>query len=249
MKICAVIPAAGRGSRLGFDVPKILAPIAGKHTIWDVLKEKLLPLVDHIHVILSPSGLSQFEAVLSADDRRAVSTGVQESPVGMGDAVFCGFPVWKDADHILVLWSDQVHVSFSTLQQSIEAHLAEREFSLTMPLVSLEQPYVEYRFDEQGGLLCVLQSREGDLCAPGGLGDVGTFLLSTRGLAEQWDRYCKDTPPGASTGERNFLPFLVFLSRQGWKVNQVPVADPNEARGINTQEDLAFFQSLYRREI
>jgi len=249
MRICAVIPAAGRGSRLGLDVPKILAPIKPGYTIWDVLKQKLLPLVDHVHVILSPAGLPQFQAMLHADpDRAFISIGLQEVPLGMGDAIFCGLPIWRKADDILVIWSDQLHVSSQTLRASKRAHLAGRRPLLTLPLVSLEAPYVEYKFDEAGRLLEVLQSREGDQCTPGGLGDVGTFLLSTAGLAPLWRAYHGVVPSGASTGECNFLPFLVFLSNQGWTVKRIAVTDSNEARGINTRSDLEFFRTLYAVE-
>ena len=65
MKTCAVIPAAGRGTRLGLDRPKILAPLSSSETIWSVLRRKLLAMVDHIHVILSPEG----ERTLSSSAR------------------------------------------------------------------------------------------------------------------------------------------------------------------------------------
>ena len=67
MKVCAVIPAAGRGSRLGLDVPKLLVPIAGGATIWSILKDRLKPFVDHIHVVLSPEGAPLFDQALAAD--------------------------------------------------------------------------------------------------------------------------------------------------------------------------------------
>ena len=246
MSVCAVIPAAGRGTRLGLDVPKILVPIAPGCTIWDVLQRKLRAVADHIHVVLSPSGLRNFEAILANDaDRASISAGIQETPTGMGDAVFCGMPVWEKADDLLVIWSDQVHVSPQTLGDCLRAHSAGSKPRLTLPLACIPEPYVEYRFDDHGRLLRVLQSREGDRCAPGGYGDVGVFLLSTAGLPALWDAYCAITPSGAATGERNFLPFLVYLSSQGWEVGRVAVGDPNEARGINTPEDLAFFQALY----
>ena len=92
----------------------------------------------------------------------------------------------------------------------------------------------------------MLQTREGDQTAANGFSDVGTFLLGTAGLTGAWDRYLAEAPHGAATGEINFLPFLPFLSAQGWTVTPLEVADTTEARGINTMEDLSFFQNLYR---
>src|SRR4029077_5900171 len=50
MNTCAVIPAAGRGTRLGIDLPKLLVPVTEADTIWSVLKDKIKRYVDHIHV-------------------------------------------------------------------------------------------------------------------------------------------------------------------------------------------------------
>ena len=247
MKICAVIPAAGRGSRLGLDLPKLLVPVSERDTIWSVIKRNLKGLVDHIHVVLSPTGALMFEQVLADDpDAWMVSTSVQPTPIGMGDAIFRGQDCWSRAGSIIIVWGDQVHVSGGTIEASLDLHeSAERR--VVIPLVPLAEPYVEYRFNDERYLTSILQSREGDRCAPGGLGDVGTFVLSTHGLVDAWHAFLSQAQNGARTGEVNFLPFLVFLARTGWDVRRGPVANPREARGINTPEDLAFFREFYRR--
>ena len=115
-----------------------------------------------------------------------------------------------------------------------------------LPVTRMASPYVEYVFDGPR-LTKVLQTREGDATTPKGFSDVGTFLLGTEGLKGAWDDYLARAPRGSGTGEINFLPFLPFLSARGWSVTPLDVADETEARGINTKEDLAFFQSLYKQ--
>jgi bifunctional UDP-N-acetylglucosamine pyrophosphorylase/glucosamine-1-phosphate N-acetyltransferase len=245
MKICAVIPAAGRGSRLGLPGPKLLAPIHSEETVWTMLRRKLIGLVDHLHVILSPSGFTAMQLTLEdSSDSCPTSLSIQPQPTGMGDAIFCGQRVWSQAETILILWGDQVHVSRDTLRRALDLH-AGAPRCLVLPLVALSHPYVEYRFDDANRLVAVRQSREGDACMPGGLGDVGTFVLSTAHLVHAWSTYRQWQCLGARTAEINFLPFLVCLARQGWEVKPLRVDDPLEARGINTAEDLAFFQRLY----
>lgn len=246
MKTCAVIPAAGRGSRLGLDLPKLLVPLTERETIWSVLKRNLRPHVDHIHVVLSPAGASSFGQALEGDpDASMISTSIQPAPTGMGDAIFRGEPTWSSYRNVIVVWGDQVHVSENTIASSL-ALQADAERRVMIPLVALREPYVEYRFDAAGRLDKILQTREGDVCQPGGLGDVGTFVLSTGGLAKDWQTFLAQVERGALTGEVNFLPFLAFLSRTGWDVRSLPVADPREARGINTPDDLVFFREVYR---
>jgi bifunctional UDP-N-acetylglucosamine pyrophosphorylase/glucosamine-1-phosphate N-acetyltransferase len=239
MKVCAVIPAAGRGTRLGADAPKILAPLGEDQTIWSILHAKLAPLVDHIHLVLSPEGAGAFPPLPPH-----VSTSIQPQPIGMGDAIFGARAVWAKFDALLIVWGDQVFVSGDTLRRTLAA-LPSSERQAVLPVTRMAKPYVEYLF-EGPRLAKVLQSREGDKTSPNGFSDVGTFLLMTRGLAEAWDSYLAQAARGGATGEINFLPFLPFLSDQGWTVTPLEVADATEARGINTKEDLAFFQSLYK---
>lgn len=233
--ICAVIPAAGRGTRLGTDLPKVFSPLSDTQTVWSVLRDKLSPLVDHIHLVLSPEG--------AAHAPPGVSFSIQPAPIGMGDAIFRGQDIWSDYDAILVVWGDQVFVSSDTLARAIGALKPGRR--AVLPVTRQPQPYVEYKFRE-GHLTEVLQSREGDVTTPNGFSDVGTFLLNTEGLKTAWQAYLASAPRGAGTGEINFLPFLPFLNREGWAITPLEVADATEARGINTPEDLAFFRDKFR---
>jgi bifunctional UDP-N-acetylglucosamine pyrophosphorylase / glucosamine-1-phosphate N-acetyltransferase len=247
MDVCAVIPAAGRGSRLGLNGPKILAPLAPSRTIWCVLREKLLGLADHIHLVLSPGGRLIFEDQFAEDlQKGSISVSIQETPLGMGDAVFRGWDVWRNARTLLVIWGDQVFVSKKTLRDALDIHEGESR-TVVIPVVSLLKPYVDYQFDAAGQLSAVRQSREGDACRLGGLNDVGTFVLSVDGLHEEWSAYSAYCSRGAQTGELNFLPFFPFLAKQGWSVKALRIDDPRESRGINTPEDLSFFQSLFER--
>ena len=241
MSVCAVIPAAGRGSRLGIDRPKLLAPIADSLTIFDVLRDLLLEHVDHVCFIVSPGGQP---AICSALERspahRRMSVRVQEKPTGMGDAIFCGFDVWRQFDSILVVWGDQVLLSPATVHGTLGVHSSYSGPRITIPLTTVVSPYVQYDIDESQRLIRVRQRREGNIMERKGLSDVGAFALSTGGLANAWEEYLEKAVRGAVTGEINFLPFLPYLSRQAWRVLTFDVADPSEARGINTPEDLRF---------
>ena len=236
MSTLALIPAAGRGSRLGIDVPKVFAPLSEHKTIWTVLRDRLLPLCGRIHLVLSPDGLEYAGATLGFEP--GITLGVQAVPLGMGDAIMGSAPFWGNASQLLIVWGDQVHVSARTLERT----LAEHKGGLTFPVVRQADPYVQYLFQDSK-LTRVLQTREGDRTQPGGLSDVGTFLLSTDGLLEAWQTYLEASIPGAATAEINFLPFLPFLSARGWNVTTVEIADADEARGVNTPEDLAFWQA------
>lgn len=241
-RVCGLIPAAGRGSRLELPGPKILAPLGPDATVWSHLHARLAPHVDHVHVVLSPEGRAPFERGLGV--ARDVSTSVQETPTGMGDAIFGARDALAAYDDVLIVWGDQAGLAEDTVVRTLAAHRAGAAPRLTIPLVTLDAPYVAYQV-EDGRLVRVLESREGDTCGARGRSDVGVFCASTRGLAEAWDEYACEAPPGRATGERNFLPFLPFLVARGFAFTAVDVRDPDEARGLNTAADLAFFRARH----
>jgi len=244
--ICAVIPAAGRGARLGLDVPKILAPIGDGCTVWTLLRESLRGCAGHIHVVISPVFFDLVRRVVVASLRQdSISVGVQERPLGMGDAIFGAYGVWMNFSHLLVVWGDQAGLSSETLHRTMVLHASGSGPRCTLPVVEAARPYVQYVF-HNGSLESIRQAREGAAVDDRGLSDVGVFLLEVKGLQDAWREYVRIAAAGAVTGEVNFLPFLVYLSQQcGWKFETVRVADPIEARGINTGDDLRFFQERW----
>lgn len=245
-RICAVVPAAGRGTRSGLGLPKVLAPLAPNVTVWSLLRDKLLPHVERIALVLSPSGAELFaRSFLPLEASGIVTICEQTEPRGMADAVLSASPEWAGFDDVVVVWGDQVGVSAKTIERAASSQRSAASRTLTLPLVETERPYVQYDFDGDQRLVGVRQSREGDRCDARGRSDVGCFALSADGLKEALGDYLEN--PGAGlggmTGEINFLPFLVFLSQtKGWTVQTLTVTNSDERFGINTAEELAFFR-------
>jgi bifunctional UDP-N-acetylglucosamine pyrophosphorylase/glucosamine-1-phosphate N-acetyltransferase len=251
-KLCAVVPAAGRGTRLGADVPKVFVPLSPSATIWNVLHEALAPLADRIVLVLSPEGRAYREknrAAFPAGSFAKTEIALQPERLGMGDAIFGAANLWRDADDLLVVWGDQVNLSPQTLEACLALHATRSGPQLTLPVVRQANPYVEYVFDDDH-LAQVRQSREGDACTPNGFSDVGVFLLSGgETLLAEWQRYRNATAVGSITGEVNFLPFLAHLSMIAcWPVNRYETSDPAEAVGINTPEELALARERWARK-
>jgi bifunctional UDP-N-acetylglucosamine pyrophosphorylase/glucosamine-1-phosphate N-acetyltransferase len=248
-KICAVVPAAGRGTRLGGDVPKVFVPLLPGVTIWDAVHDPLSHVADHIVLVLSPEGRN-FLQVHPPKAFAKTEVAVQEEPLGMGDAIFGAAEHWCEFDDVLIVWGDQFNLSRETLQGCLALHAGEKKPALTIPVVATVEPYVEYIFAPDGRLTEVRQTREGATCAPGGLSDIGMFLLSGGdALINAWANYRREGAAGTVTGEINFLPFLVHLSsRPNWKTGRYEASDPAEAIGINTPEDLAFARELLRKK-
>ena len=102
----AIIPAAGRGSRLGSDRPKILYPVAGRLLIeW--LLDFLEPNCSRLVFVLSPEGAGEVRPELERLTPGRFDIVIQEVPLGMGDAVERALPAVRTAQ-VVIVWGDQV---------------------------------------------------------------------------------------------------------------------------------------------
>lgn len=243
MIIHGVVPAAGRGTRLRSSLPKILTPITPTLTTLDLLRTHLEPRVDTLHLIVAPEHHTYFTATSSEQIH------IQNRPTGMGDAVFVAASGWKTADHIIVVWGDQALLSAHTIDRAIKVHTQTKSTHiLTIPLARVHNPYVEYRLSDGGLLRSVLESREEDVCASEGWSDAGIFVLSTNDLIATWKTFKRHTTLSKVTAERGFIPIFPHLVRLGWTFNTFEIDDPDETRGINTQEDLLYVRSQFNQQ-
>src|SRR5262245_25562628 len=81
----AIIPAAGRGSRLNSTGPKILYPILNK-PILNWLVDLLKPLCENLVLVASPDGSAAIGTALKPLWPKA-DIVIQNTPTGMGDAI------------------------------------------------------------------------------------------------------------------------------------------------------------------
>ncbi len=83
----------------------------------------------------------------------------------------------------------------------------------------------------------MLHRREGDAMPETGESDIGLFALSRAAYVDVLPAYAREVSPGSATGERNFLPFIAWVS-QRHDVVTFAATDDMEAVGVNTPEEL-----------
>lgn len=241
-----VIPAAGLGSRLGANVPKVLVRVAGA-TMLDRLLDMYRQAVDRVVLVVHPAFVAEVQRhVASHRDAARIDCVVQPSPTGMLDAILLGLPAAERyrPSSIWVTWCDQVAVHPKTIGRLV-AHTSPAAAPLVMPTVTGPHPYIHLERDTTGRIVRVLHRREGDAMPETGESDMGLFAMSSRAYVELLPRYADTVEIGRATGERNFLPFIPWLAaREG--VSTFPCEDPMEAVGINTPEDLAVVEAYLR---
>jgi bifunctional N-acetylglucosamine-1-phosphate-uridyltransferase/glucosamine-1-phosphate-acetyltransferase GlmU-like protein len=236
MKQILAIPAAGKGSRLNADIPKIFTPIWEGKTVFDFIVESLSPAIDQVILLLSPEGKIYFEKHFADKAPRNIEVLIQASATGMFDAVdqlvshVLSIP---DDVHLLLQWGDQPFCDTS-LYHAMFADLQSNDASV--PLVWVANPYVQYQFSTTA--VHVFEHREGDVVDSHGFKDMGIFGLRKSLLQASWGHYAQQASKGKVTGEKNFVKYIGTLHPKFqvfWRLDQ-PFY---KSLGINTPAELA----------
>lgn len=242
-----IIPAAGYGTRLGSSLPKVLVPVAGV-AMLDRLLHLYATVVDQVVLVVNPTSAPLVEAHLREHTPPKPLTVVEQaSPTGMLDAILLAMPVVTAArpDSIWITWCDQVAVHRKTIE-SLAARTSGSPAALVMPTVSGADPYIHLERDATGRIVRVLHRREGDAMPAVGESDMGLFAMSAQAYRDWLPQYAGEVEIGHKTGERNFLPFIPWVSARA-TVETFPSHDPIEAVGINTPEELRRIEQYLAR--
>lgn len=135
MKVTAVVLAAGQGTRMRSDLPKVLHPLCGKPMLWHVL-EALKSATTEKPVVIIGHGADAVEKYLGD----AADCVVQEPQLGTGHATMQAEPVLKDkTDYVIVTYADMPLLRGETFQRLVETQRLNTG-PLTMMTVIADDP-------------------------------------------------------------------------------------------------------------
>ena len=110
-----VVLAAGKGTRMKSDKPKVLHEIAGLPMLGHVLTALRAAQTSGAVVVVSPDG-EQVRAFAERFEPRA-EVAVQEQALGTGDAVRAGLPHIGSTDAVIVVFGDTPLIRAETISK------------------------------------------------------------------------------------------------------------------------------------
>jgi bifunctional UDP-N-acetylglucosamine pyrophosphorylase/glucosamine-1-phosphate N-acetyltransferase len=243
MRVTAILLAAGQGTRMNSDLPKVLHPIAGRPMIWHALEainhattEKPVVIVGH-----SADEVTKY----LADSAQAV---LQEPQLGTGHAVMQAEASLKGkTDLVVVCYSDMPLLRGETLQKLVETQKANTG-PLSMLTVIADDPRgfgrvirkadgtVEAVVEEYVATAEQLQVKELN---------VGGYCFNAAWLWEALQRI----PKNPKKGEYYLTDIVELASKDGLPVQATVMDDLEETIGINTRVHLAEVETAMRRRI
>ncbi len=243
MDLAIVILAAGQGTRMKSDLPKVLHPVAGRPMVRYVLEAARALEPSHLVVVVG------YGADLV---RQAVGDGVvfvnQAEPRGTGHAVRQAQEhLAGQAGTVLVLYGDTPLIRPETLRRMVDCHRTEGA-ALTLLTFQPDDPtgYGRIvRHPTTGQVVAVVEERD----ATAEQREIreansGILCFEDRWLWPNLDRLRER--PG---GEFYLTDLVALAGEQGEKILGLPVSDPLEAIGLDNRLKLAQAEAEMRRRI
>jgi bifunctional UDP-N-acetylglucosamine pyrophosphorylase/glucosamine-1-phosphate N-acetyltransferase len=243
-RLVAVVMAAGQGTRMKSETPKVLHDLCGWPLVrWPVEAAKGAG-ADLVVVVGGP------DRALDGRLPEGVEVAVQEQARGTGDAVRSAAAHLRDDDTVVVLSGDVPLITGEAIAALAQAHAAEG-VPATMATMVLDEPgaYGRVVRDADDHVVRVVEAKnEGDATpAELAIREVNTGIYAFAGgpLADALERITPDNAQG-----EYYLPdVLPILRNDGGAVAAHVVDDPALTLGVNDRNDLATVRALAQRRI
>ena len=229
----AIVLAAGMGTRMKSDLPKVLHRVANRPMISHLLDALSAISSERTVVVVAPGMTQLVDAVAPAD------TAVQTEALGTGHAVLAARDQMQDfTGDVLVLFGDTPLLTAETMQDMLTARRAAENPAVVVLGFRPDDPaeYGRLVTAADGGLEAIVEFKDAsDAQREIGLCNAGIMAIDGNHLFALLDAVGNDNANG-----EYYLTDIVELARdRGLRCAVVEAADPVEVMGVNSRAQLA----------
>ena len=231
-----VILAAGKGTRMHSDKPKVLHALAGKPLLAHVLDRATELIPQKICVVYGHGG----ETVPQAMSRYGATFVIQEPQLGTGHAVQQAIPQLADESRTLVLYGDVPLTQLSTLENMM--HTGDGLVLLTVNLVN-PTGYGRIIRNDGGKILAIVEEKDAS-SEQRKITEVNTgILLAPTAKLRQW---LSNLQNNNSQAEYYLTDIVTMAVADGMPVNNCQPQAAWEVEGINSKLQLATLERTWQ---
>ena len=236
----AIVLAAGKGTRMQSDLPKVLCPALDR------------PLIDYVVDALKAAGVERIVAVVGyrADDVKAalaprgVEFALQEEQLGTGHAVqMCANQIAEQQGPVIVLAGDSPMVQAASLKALLE-QFQQQQPACLMGTLHKENPTGLGRILREDGEFAGIVEEKDATDEQRQITEVNmsTYLFNPRELEFALGQLRNDN----RQAEYYLTDCPGILRQSGKKVAAEPLLQPCEAMSVNTKDELKLVEDEMR---
>lgn len=239
---CSLILAAGQGTRIKSDLPKVLHKVCGKEMVNHVIDTMRKANIEDINVIIGKGA----DLVKEKTSSRNVSYALQEEQLGTGHAVKCAIDFLRGKKGVVgVFCGDAPLIKAETVDNLFKTHI-ENKNSATLLSSIVEDPTGYGRVvRENDEVLKIVEHKD---CTEEELKinemNAAIYCFDIEKLLNSLDKLSNNN----NQGEYYLTDVIGILKEEGNKVGAVTI-DYEETIGVNSRIQLAEAEGILRNRI
>ncbi|NWF98421.1 MAG: bifunctional UDP-N-acetylglucosamine diphosphorylase/glucosamine-1-phosphate N-acetyltransferase GlmU [Nitrospirae bacterium] len=245
MRISAVVLAAGLGTRMKSNIPKVLHKILGKpmiqyiiDTIKSIKPEKL--------IVVAGKNIKELKEAVSWQNDIIIFVK-QTVPKGTGDAALKALPQLKGfTGTVLIVNGDTPLITKSTILNFLALHKKRKNQVSVLSFESKEpSSYGRILRDEKGRVISIVEQRDASE-EQKKIKEVnsGIYAIENNAL-----NLLKKIPLNTSKGEYYLTDIIGIAKSKGFKTDAICIGLEEELTGVNTREELNLAANTMRYRI
>ncbi|MDO6619061.1 bifunctional UDP-N-acetylglucosamine diphosphorylase/glucosamine-1-phosphate N-acetyltransferase GlmU [Shewanella sp. 3_MG-2023] len=237
MSLNVVILAAGKGTRMRSDLPKVLHPIAHKSMVQHVI-DTANSLGSNAIQLVYGYGAGKLQASLG---EQAVNWVLQAEQLGTGHAVAQANPNINDDDTVLILYGDVPLIQQSTLESLLAAR---PENGLAILTVNLANPSGYGRIVREGGKVVGIIEQKDANAEQLLINEVNTGIMAVPG--KQLKAWLGRLSNSNAQGEYYLTDIIAMAHEDGVAIDTAQPQSAVEVEGANNRVQLAQLERAYQ---
>ena len=240
MKTGAIILAAGKGTRMKSNLPKVLHKVCGKPMVQIIIDNIKTAEIGKSYIVIG-HGAEKVKDVLGEENQYAI----QEPQLGTGHCVMQAIPtIPDDTDGVLVICGDTPLLKAETLAM-LKANFVNTGAACTILTAVMENPtgYGRIIRNETGNIVAIVEEKDAT-AEQKKITEVntGTYFFNYPLLKEALANITNDN----AQGEYYLTDTLAYLNQKGHVIAGIVSDDADETMGVNDRVNLAKAEKLLR---
>lgn len=238
-KTSVIILAAGKGTRMCSNYPKVLYPIAGKPMIEYLIDTALSLNISKIYLVYN-NNLTFFKSNFK---KKSLHWILQKDQLGTGHAVKQVAPYFCKNENILILYGDYPLVRKKTLKKLINLNLNKQIGLLT---AFLKNPKGYGRIiRKNGNIFKIVEEKDANedqkkICEV----NTGVLIANSDDL-KKWLKKIKNN----NSQNEYYITDVIFLAyNEGYKINVIHPKKKSEMESVNDFIQLSLLERIYQIE-
>lgn len=242
MKLKTIILAAGKGTRMKSELPKVIHKVCGKE------------MVNHVITASSKAGSAETVVVVGHGAEKVqkvlmdgTATVIQEQQLGTGHAVLMAEKYINDNDRILVLCGDTPLINVKTISDFVHFH-EDNRYAVSVLSAHIENPegYGRIVRDSSGEFLKIVEQKDASK-EERRISEINSGIYCFEGKALK--SALSSLSNKNAQGEYYLTDAIEIIRNQGMKAGACDSACEQEIMGVNDRVQLAKAEMIMRKRI